>query len=77
MLDGQVADLVNHLLARADWARETLRPFGGAVVAVAIGPVSWRLAITAAGLLAAALLLIVIVLLPSVKKKRAETFVED
>jgi ubiquinone biosynthesis protein UbiJ len=54
MLDGQVADLVNHLLARADWARETLRPFGGAVVAVAIGPVSWRLAITAAGLLAAA-----------------------
>ncbi len=30
-----------------------------------------------AGLLAAAILLIVIVLLPSVKKKRAETFVED
>lgn len=54
MPDRQLADVVNHLLARADWGRETLRPFGGAVVAVAIGPARWRLAITAAGLLAAA-----------------------
>lgn len=52
MLDRQVADLVNHLLARAAWATDTLRPFGGAVVDVAIGPARWRLAITAAGLLA-------------------------
>jgi ubiquinone biosynthesis protein UbiJ len=45
---------VNHLLARAEWAAAELRPFGGAVVSVSIGPASWRLAVTAAGLLAAA-----------------------
>jgi len=54
MLDHQVADSVNHLLARAAWATDTLRPFGGAVVDVTIGPARWRLAITASGLLYAA-----------------------
>jgi len=54
MLDRQVADVLNHLLARAAWAPEALRPFGGAVVCIAIGAGRWRLAITATGLLAAA-----------------------
>ena len=43
------ARLANRILDDQDWAREKLAPFAGKVFTLGVGPVSARLAVTAAG----------------------------
>ncbi|MBI1394479.1 MAG: hypothetical protein GC151_00755 [Betaproteobacteria bacterium] len=54
MMTRQVAAAVNHMLAQAQWARDTLHPFSGKVVRVEMAPATVRLAITATGEVTAA-----------------------
>ena len=54
MVPAAAAAALNHLLAGAGWARDSLRPFAGSVVALRVGPASLRLAVAADGLVAEA-----------------------